>query len=111
MNQSMKAALLSGLVFPGMGHIFLNRHKRGAAIIVTSVACFVVMVVNVVQQTFKVLEKFQLEGGVIDLDKITELVAQSTSHSSNLFFNLALILMIISWIFGIVDAYNIGKNK
>lgn len=111
MNQSIKGALLSGLVFPGMGHIFLKQYRRGTAIIIISLVCLVVMTVNMIQKTMVVLEKLQLEGGVIDIEKITQLVSQSSQHSDNFLFNLALILMSISWIFGIVDAYNIGKRS
>lgn len=111
MNQSIKGALLSGLVFPGMGHIFLKQYRRGTAIIIISLVCLVVMTVNMIQKTMVVLEKLQLEGGVIDIEIITQLVSQSSQHSDNFLFNLALILMSISWIFGIVDAYNIGKRS
>ena len=42
MNNSLKGALLSGLVFPGLGQIILKHHTRGIAfIIIVSVSLFV----------------------------------------------------------------------
>jgi hypothetical protein len=110
MNLSMKGALLSGLVFPGIGHIFLKQYRRGTALIIASFVCLVVMIVNMVQKSLAVLEKLKIEGGVVDMDKINELVSQSSRHSDNFYFNLAVVIISFCWIFGIVDAYNIGKK-
>ena len=38
MKNSMKGALLSGLVFPGLGQIALKRYRRGFALMLTVMA-------------------------------------------------------------------------
>ena len=111
MNNSLKGALLSGVVFPGLGQVRLKHYKRGIVLMFTVFASMVVMVLKAVQQAFTILEKIMLEGGVIDIKTITDAATQAISTSDNVMYNLALLLIVVCWIFGIVDAYRIGKKK
>ena len=60
MPNSFKAALLSGLVFPGLGQIVLKHHKRGIALMLVVLACLMAIVVKGVQQGLVILEKIAL---------------------------------------------------
>ena len=111
MNNSLKGALLSGVVFPGLGQVRLKHYKRGIVLMFTVFASMVVMVLKTVQQAFTILENIMLEGGVIDIKTITDAATQAISTSDNVMYNLALLLIVVCWIFGIVDAYRIGKKK
>lgn len=111
MNNSLKGALLSGVIFPGLGQVRLKHYKRGIVLMFTVFASMVVMVLKAVQQAFTILEKIMLEGGVIDIKTITDATTQAISTSDNVMYNLALLLIVVCWIFGIVDAYRIGKKK
>ena len=49
MSHALKAALLSGLVFPGLGQIMLKHYKRGIAVVVVTLvlmALFMIYAVN-----------------------------------------------------------------
>ena len=111
MNNSLKGALLSGLVFPGLGHVRLGYYKRGIALMFMVSASMVVVTLKAVRQAFIVLEKIELEGGVIDIKTITDTATQAVSANDSLIYNLGLLLIVICWIFGIVDAYLIGRKK
>jgi hypothetical protein len=111
MNNSLKGALWSGLMFPGLGHVILKHYKRGIILMFTVFASMVVIVLTAVQHALFILEKIQLEGGVIDLKTITDAAARASSTSDSFIYNLGLLLIVICWIFGIVDAYRIGRKK
>jgi hypothetical protein len=111
MNNSLKGALLSGLIFPGLGQVRLKHYKRGIVLMFTVFASVIVIAIKAVQHAFTILEKIELEGGVIDIKTITDAASQAASSSDNLIYNLGLLLIVICWIFGIVDAYRIGKKK
>jgi hypothetical protein len=111
MNNSLKGALLSGLVFPGLGQVVLKHYKRGAVIMLTVLVSLSVIVIEAVQKAFTILEKIESEGGTIDMDTISNAATQASTTSDNLIFYLALLLIIFSWIIGIVDAFRIGKKK
>ena len=111
MNNSLKGALLSGLIFPGLGQVRSGYYKRGIALMFTVSASVVVMTIKAAQQAIIVVEKIELEGGVMDLKTVTDAATQAVSATDSLIYNLALLLIVISWIFGIVDAYMIGRKK
>lgn len=110
MNQSTKGALLSGLIFPGLGQVVFKCYKRGVALIVTVSICMVVIVATVLQKAFSVLEKIELEGKPIDLETISNAAAQASAASNSFIYNFIMLLIVCCWVFGIVDAYRTGKK-
>ena len=110
MSNSLKGALLSGLVFPGLGQVVLKRYKRGVVIMLAVLAGMTVIVVKAVQNALAILEKLEREGGAIDMTAITNAATQASTGSGNLIINLLLLLVFVSWIIGVVDAYRIGRK-
>ena len=110
MNNSLKGALLSGVIFPGLGQVRFKHYKSGIVLMFTVSASMVVIVLKAVQHAFTILENIELKGGVLDIKTITDAATQAASTSDSLLYNLGLLLIVICWIFGIVDAYRIGKK-
>ena len=111
MNNSLKGAYLSGLIFPGLGQVVLKHYKRGAVIILTVLVSLSIVVVKAVQHALAILEKIQSEGVAISMSTISDAATQASTTSRSLTFNLALLLVILCWIIGVVDAYRIEKKK
>ena len=110
MNNSLKGAVLSGLVFPGLGQVVLKHYKRGAVLILTVLLSLSLIVVKVVQQALAILEQIESEGGTLDMDTISSAAAQASTASGSFVVNL-LLAILLCWIIGILDAYRIGKRK
>jgi len=110
MNHAFKSALLSGLVYPGLGHWVLKRYKRGVFLMLAVTAALLVIIIQAVQQAFMVLEKIQAKGGTIDLDTLSKTVTEATT-SRSLMFDLLFLFLIACWVVGIVDAFRIGRKK
>jgi hypothetical protein len=111
MNNSLKGAFLSGLIFPGLGQVVLKHYKRGAVIMLTVLVSLSIIVVKAVQHALAILEKIESEGGAISMSTISDAATQAATTSGSLTFNLVLLLVILCWIIGVVDAYRIGKKK
>jgi len=111
MSNSLKAALLSGLVFPGIGQVVLKRYRRGVVLMLIVLACLFIVVAKAVQQAFSVLKQIELAGGTINVDAILNVATQSSTNSDSIVFNSILLLIIVCWILGVVDAYRIGKKR
>ncbi len=111
MKNSLKGAFLSGLIFPGLGQISLKHYKRGIVIMLTVLVGMSVFIVKAVQHALGILEKIESQGGAISISTISNAATQASTTSGNLTFNLVLLLVIICWIIGVVDAYRIGKIK
>ncbi len=110
MKNSLKGALLSGLVFPGLGQMVLRHSGRGIALMLIVLGSFAVIVATAVQKSLVVLEKIEAQGGRIDTGTISQAAAQATTASEGLMMNALLLLFVVCWIFGVVDAYRIGKK-
>ena len=111
MNNALKGALLSGLIFPGLGQIVLKHNKRGAAIIMTVLISLSVAVIIATKHALAILEKLESGGGELSMDNISNAALQASSFSGSLMLNLALLLVMLCWMIGTVDAYIIGKKK
>ena len=101
---------MSGLIFPGLGQIVLKHYKRCAVIMLTVLVSLSVVVVKAVQHALAILEKIESDGGAISMSTISNAATQASTTSVSLTFNLILLLIILCWIIGVVDAYRIGKK-
>jgi hypothetical protein len=111
MNNSLKGALLSGLVFPGLGQVVLKHYKRGAVIMLTVLASLSVVVIKAIQLALSILENIDSEGVGISMRDISDAATQASTTSGSTTLNLVSFLLILCWIIGVVDAYRIGKKK
>ena len=107
----MKALLWSGLVFPGTGHLFLKHYFRGGALIALSLVSLWVLVAQAAHQASAMLDKMQLDGGMVDLNSVSTLVTQASNATDNFWATIASIVLLACWIIGMVDAYRLGKKK
>jgi hypothetical protein len=110
MSNSLKGALLSGLILPGLGQVFLKHYIRGAALILAALVCLSSMVVKTMENALAIHEKLGLKGGAISMSDISKAAAQASSTSDSLNFNFLALLLMLCWIIGVVDAYRIGKK-
>jgi hypothetical protein len=108
MKNALKGALLSGLVFPGLGQLALKRYPRGFALLLTVLAALCVMIVTAVRQVHAILDRIETEGGLPDGDTISQAAAQAVS--GNPVITAVSLLIVVCWIAGIIDAYRIGKQ-
>ena len=74
-------------------------------------AGLLVIIVKAVQQAVTILEKIGSGGGAIDISAVSKAATQASTTSDSLIFKLVLLLIILCWIIGVVDAYRIGKKK
>jgi hypothetical protein len=109
-NKSTKAVLLSGLVFPGIGHVYLKRYVHGVILSVgaASAAYFIVSVA--VSTALEVAEKIQSSGVALDMGAIIDLVSQQSSGSEHS-TNIAMIALVTCWVIGIADSYRQGRAQ
>jgi len=111
MKRSLKGALFSGLVFPGIGQVVLRSYIRGILMMILVIAGMTLMVVDAVQVALEILQTAYPAGGVYDLTGIAEAALEAASASDHTLFNLGLALVLLTWIVSIVDAYRIGKKQ
>jgi len=111
MSRSTTAVVLSALVLPGAGHLYLKHAWRGITLIVLSLACLWIFVDRAMQQASTVLERLESEGGALDAGQLSDLVTQTSNSSGSAAATVATLVLAGCWVFGIADAYRLGKKK
>lgn len=108
MKKSTKAALLSALIFPGAGHLFLKKYIQAIALAGTAFSAAYYLVSKSVEQAMLIVEK--LESGVIQPDAaaITELLEKQATGPDAQALDIATAIIIISWLIGIISSYLTG---
>ena len=111
MNKSVKAALLSALILPGVGQISLGYTKRGWLIISASVVFLYLIFSEIMQKAYSIIDEMQRSGTAMDIEKISNKAAEISGFSDNTYLNILLMLFIIGWFISIVDAYRLGQKE
>ncbi len=108
MKRSSKAALLSGLIFPGIGHIVLKQYLRGSVLMLVALAASSVIVTRIYQRVLIIADRI-ISGDIpVDTSAIAEMVSGSTSGTDSFIENMALIVLGACWLIGIIDSYRLG---
>ncbi len=111
MKNSLKGALLSGLVFPGIGQFVQKNYIRSIALILPSTAGLIIIGVKLYRQTLTILGTIDLKSGAIDMTETINTLSQASAASSSVLYRCMLILLMICWTIGTIDAYMVGRKK
>ena len=108
MKKPSKAALLSGLIFPGIGHIFLKEYFRGSILVVVSLASLSVVIASAYQRALLVVDRILSGDVAMEAGGIAQAVSNATNATDNLVENVAFVLLAACWLAGIIDSYRLG---
>ncbi|MCB4755768.1 MAG: hypothetical protein LHV69_01815 [Elusimicrobia bacterium] len=102
-------ALLSGLVFPGAGQLMNRDYLKGSFLICVTIGSLVWMTKVVIERLILLLpgspEQWQQNPNMLR-EAVTKLVYETPG----MFFSFE-ILLILVWIYSIIDAYVAAKNR
>ena len=111
MMRSTKAALLSGLIFPGIGHMVLKQYLRGSVLMLSALVAFSVIVTRLFQRALTIVDRINSGDIPVETGAIAEMVSNSTSGADNLIQNILGIVLGACWLIGIIDSYRLGIAK
>jgi len=106
--RSSKAALLSGLVFPGIGHIVLKLYLRGSVLMLFALVALSVIVTRIYQRALTIVDRINSGDIPVDTGAIAEIVSNSASGADSFIENIAVIVLVACWLIGIIDSYRLG---
>jgi hypothetical protein len=108
MKRSSKAALLSGLIFPGIGHIVLKQYLRGSVLMLFALAALSAIVTGIYQRALTIVDRINSGDIPVDTNAIAEMVSNSTSGADRSIENIAVVVLGVCWLIGIIDSYRLG---
>ena len=108
MKRSTKAALLSGLIFPGIGHIALKQYLRGSVLMLLALVALSVIVTRIYQRALIIVDRINSGDIPVDTGAIAEMVSNSSSGADSIIENIAVVVLAACWLIGIMDSYRLG---
>lgn len=108
MKKSLKAALLSGLIFPGIGHLMLKQHLRGSVLMVSSLIALWAIVNVAYQRALAIVDRINSGDIPFDTGAIAEAVSDPGVSAGSLTENISLLVLLACWLIGIIDSYRLG---
>jgi cell division septal protein FtsQ len=110
MSRALKAALLSGLVFPGVGQIYLRKRALGFLLVFLVLLGFVLIVGMATAGALKSIEQIQARGEAVTSDAIMK-VAEIHAAAMIGYYRIIILMMLACWVYAIIDAYRTGKRS
>jgi len=106
----MKAALLSALVFPGLGHFYLKQRIQGTLLAGAALASLYLVISRTVEVALELSDEI-LRGDIQpNVAAVTDSLARQTAGADTLLLNIAYAVLVIAWVIGIVDSYRAGRT-
>jgi TM2 domain-containing membrane protein YozV len=110
MNIAVKAALFSGLLFPGWGQIYLKKYKRGIAFILPVLAGIIFICWSLIQVVMNTLKAAPPQKGSVDINAVLKLTDDSLRTLDSTTLSSIMLIIIGLWIYSVIDAYIAGKK-
>lgn len=111
MSKAVAAVLLSALVIPGAGHLYLQHKRRGWLLILIVIASVSAVAIEASRRASAIVQQIQAEGGLPSGERMLELVIQSSQQSHGSMMTVASLLLLASWLFGVIDAGRLGRRQ
>lgn len=99
MKQSIKGAILSGLVFPGLGQMVLGHVARGLGFAAVAVMCTVYLVAKTVDAVLQNLDALDPS----DIERLANTIEVGAGP--------VVWILLACWMLALVDAYRLGDRK
>ena len=111
MKKSLKAGLLSALVFPGLGHFSLKKPVQGVLFSGMAIICLYFLLSTIIEIAQYISAKI-LSGEVpMDAARISEMITQQLVEMDGGGINISVLLLVICWVIAIVDSVRIGWQQ
>ena len=107
MNRSVKAALISALVLPGAGHLYLKRGARACLFLLPTLAAVVVFLDEAIEQATAIAG--QILAGTIPTDPAALAARLEQQGGGSTLSTVAAAVMVLCWIGATVDAYLLAR--
>lgn len=109
MDSAVKAALLSGLVFPGAGQLFLKRPQRACLFMLPALAASAYFLYQVVGRALA-MTRLILDGS-LPADPFAIIARLRQNAPDPTLMNIAVWTIVACWLGSTVDAWWLGRRR
>lgn len=110
MSKTFKAVLLSALVYPGTGHLYLKKYGFGITIICAFTLPLYFVFQEIMTKAEHVLDKINRGEIPLNIEAISQSLTSVTTGPDAQTLNMNVYLILLIWFIGIIDVYRISRN-
>lgn len=110
MKHALKGLIYSSLVYPGLGHVVLKRALRGLPFLFAATTGLGIIVVRSVRIALQITASYDPMSTPMDINQIITTTEQAMASIHTSSFNIPVMLLLISWFLGMIDAFFIGRE-
>lgn len=111
MDRSLKAVLLSTLLYPGSGHFFLKKKLAGCIFIVLFSTPLFFLLNEIITKTNQVIAQIETGHIPFDIVSITAALTDITSGNNAQALTIKIYFMTAIWIISALDAYRLSRHQ
>ena len=111
MKKPMKAALLSGLVYPGIGQLICQAYWRAVALFVIFSAAVYYYVEEVVSKYQPLVDKVKSGEVALNSQALAVEISKNPIIIDHQLVSTLTYILITCWLVGVIDAYYLGIKK
>lgn len=109
MSRAVSAALLSALVFPGVGQLYLKRRRRGWLFVLVALVAVLLFMAPIMELVMRITD--EIASGKLPYDPIAiAMRLEERGQPATPLQSLAPLVMVASWIASTVDAWLLGRK-
>lgn len=105
LSPAVVALLWAAAVFPGAGHLHLKYFQRGIALVIVTLISLSVLLIQFARIVVQLTANPQINASLL---KVATLTLQACAADSLLMASLW--MLVLTWLFGMADAYRLGKK-
>jgi hypothetical protein len=109
MDRSLKAAMLSALVFPGVGQLYLKRTARGMIFLLPALIASWYFANAVLQPVMAIAA--DLGSGALPFDPSLIQARVDQTRVDTSMMNLATMVLVFAWLASTIDAWLVGRAQ
>lgn len=108
MSRSTNALLLSVLVFPGAGHVYLKRKPRALLFIVPTLVAAVYFGMDLFDRAFTIAN--EIMSGSMDIDPVAIAARVQPTGPTPFLVSLSIYVIVACWILAAADAWMLARQ-
>ncbi len=111
MKLSIKAPLLSTIIFPGAGYFVLDKSTQGLTFVIATLTGISVIIYDAWQKAQILAEKILLGDIPFDIAIIRQQIALLPDTIDSTLLTGTYTIIALLWLAGIIDSYRLGREK
>jgi len=110
MKRTTVAVLLSTLVIPGAGHVYLRKYRLGIALVTVALSAVSFLLVKVSQKAMSISDKIIAGDVPLDMLAISAQIQNASNSPDAQLINIVTWVFFICWLAAAVDAYRLARK-